>query len=223
MNKRDEKANKWIDISQPLNPDLAHWPGDTPFSYEVTYTKEQTGSVNIGRITTSLHSGTHIDAPFHFINDGPKVLDLDINLYIGPCRLIDVSPHTKIDREVLSRFDLDGVTRLLLRTSIPNNPTVFPEKIPYLTSDSASFLKEKGIRLIGVDVPSVDSLDSKDMEGHHALNQNGIHILENVMLDHVEPGDYELIALPLPLQEADGSPVRAVIRPIRRANDTSNR
>jgi arylformamidase len=214
MKKRDEKSNNWIDISQPLNLDLAHWPGDTPFSYEVTYSKEQTGSVNIGKITTSLHSGTHIDAPFHFRNDGEKVLDLDINLYIGPCRLIDVSPHIRIDREVLSHFDLDGVTRLLLRTSIPNNPTLFPAKVPYLTGDSASFLKENGVQLIGVDVPSVDPLDSKDMEGHHALYKNGIHILENVMLDHVEPGDYELIALPLPLQEADGSPVRAVIRPI---------
>jgi arylformamidase len=214
MKKLDEKANQWIDISQPINSNLAHWPEDTPFSYEVTYSKEQTGTVNIGKITTSLHSGTHVDAPFHFMNNGAKILELDINLYIGPCRLIDVSPHIRIDREVLSHFNLDDVTRLLLKTSIPNNPTLFPESIPFITSDSAAFLKEKGIKLIGVDVPSVDPLDSKEMEGHHALYKNGIHILENVMLDHVKPGDYELIALPLPLQDADGSPVRAVIRPL---------
>jgi arylformamidase len=214
MKKHDEKPNQWIDISQPLNRDLAHWPGDTPFSYEETYTKEQTGSVNIGKITTSLHSGTHVDAPFHFMNNGAKISELDINLYIGPCRIIDVSSHMRIDREVLSQFNLDGITRLLLKTSVPNNPTLFPENIPFITSDSAAFFKEKGIRLIGVDVPSVDPLDSKEMEGHHALYHNGIHILENVMLDHVKPGDYDLIALPLPLEDADGSPVRAVIRPI---------
>nr|WP_209121412.1 arylformamidase [Alkalihalobacillus sp. BA299] len=205
---------KWIDISQPLTETIAHWPEDTPFSYEVSYTKEQTGSVNIGQITTSVHIGTHIDAPFHFKNDGTKVLDLDINVYIGPCRIIDVSSYMKIDEDVLAQYDLDGVTRLLLKTSIPNNPSLFPKEIPYLTKGSVGFLKEKGIILIGVDVPSVDPLDSKELEGHHALYDHGIHILENVMLDHIDPGDYELIALPLPLKEADGSPVRAVVRPL---------
>ncbi|MFC0272928.1 arylformamidase [Metabacillus herbersteinensis] len=211
--KTTNKDN-WIDISQPLNSTVGHWPGDTPFSYEVAFSKEQTGSVNIGKITTSLHTGTHIDAPFHFIDNGPKVLDLDINLFIGPARVIDVSQYEKIDRESLSNFDLEGVTRLLLRTALPNNAEVFPDKIPHLTADSASFLHEKGIRLIGIDAPSVDPLDSKDMETHHALFLHGINILENIMLDSVTPGDYELIALPLPIQEADGSPVRAVIKPI---------
>ncbi len=204
--------NPWIDISQPLTNDLAHWPGDTPFSYQVTYTKEQTGSVNIGQITTSVHSGTHVDAPFHFMNDGQRILDLDINLYIGPCRMIDVSSASAIDAVTLKTFDLDGVTRVLIRTSIPNNPTTFPEEIPFVTPCGAVYLAEKGVKLIGVDVPSVDKLDSKDLEGHHALYENGIHILENVMLDQIEPGDYELIALPLALKEADGSPVRAVVR-----------
>jgi arylformamidase len=204
--------NNWIDISQPLTNKLAHWPGDTPFSYEVSYTKEQTGSVNIGKISTSVHIGTHVDAPFHFINDGKGILDLDINLFIGECRMIDVASASKIDQETLKNFDLEGVTRLLIRTALPNNPNLFPEKIPYITRCAASYLKEKGIKLIGVDVPSVDQLDSKELEGHHALYEHGIQILENVMLDHIEPGDYELIALPLAIQGADGSPVRAVVR-----------
>jgi len=204
----------WIDISQPLHDNTAHWPGDTPFSYGLAYTKEQTGSVNIGRMTTSLHSGTHVDAPFHFDENGQKILDLEIDIFIGRARIIDVSHCEKVGRAELEPFDLDGVTRLLLRTSVPNNPEKFPERIPYLCEDLGPFLKEKGIRLIGVDVPSVDPLDSKDMAAHHSLHKNGVHILENVMLDHVEPGDYELIALPLPLRDADGSPVRVVIRPI---------
>jgi arylformamidase len=204
----------WIDISQPLSSDIAHWPGDTPFSYQTAFTKEQTGSVNIGRITTSLHTGTHVDAPFHFNEEGEKIIDLDIELYIGAARVIDVSGYDRVDAEVLRGFDLEGVERVLLKTAVPNNPEVFPERISELASGMADYLGSKGVRLLGVDVPSVDPLDSKDMETHHALYRNGIHILENIMLDDVEEGNYELIALPLPIKEADGSPVRAVIRPI---------
>ncbi|MGY6209173.1 arylformamidase [Cytobacillus firmus] len=204
----------WVDISQPLTNSIAHWPGDTPFSYETAFTKEQTGSVNIGRITTSLHTGTHVDAPFHFNDEGEKILDLDIELYIGPARVIDVSGYEKVDSEVLKKFDLEGTERVLLRTSVPNDSEVFPNRIPELTADMADYLGSKGVRLLGVDVPSVDQLDSKEMETHHALYRNGIHILENIMLDEVEEGTYELIALPLPIKDGDGSPVRAVIRPI---------
>lgn len=204
----------WIDISQPLTNSIAHWPGDTPFSYETAFTKEQTGSVNIGRITTSLHTGTHVDAPFHFNDEGEKILDLDIELYIGPARVIDVSGYEKVDSEVLKKFDLEGTERVLLRTSVPNDSEVFPNRIPELTADMADYLGGKRVRLLGVDVPSVDQLDSKEMETHHALYRNGIHILENIMLDEVEEGNYELIALPLPIKDGDGSPVRAVIRPI---------
>lgn len=204
----------WIDISQPLTNSIAHWPGDTPFSYETAFSKEQTGSVNIGRITTSLHTGTHVDAPFHFNDEGEKILDLDIELYIGPARVIDVSGYEKVNSEVLKQFDLEDTERVLLRTSVPNDSEVFPNRIPELTADMADYLGSKGVRLLGVDVPSVDQLDSKEMETHHALYRNGIHILENIMLDEVEEGNYELIALPLPIKDGDGSPVRAVIRPI---------
>ncbi|WP_100371721.1 arylformamidase [Bacillus sp. FJAT-45037] len=205
---------KWIDISQPLDDQLAHWPGDTPFSYVTEYTKENTGSVNIGKITTSLHSGTHIDAPFHFDNQGARTLDLDINRYIGHARVIDGSSYSMLDEAMFSQFDLKGVTRLLVKTSIPNNPTQFPPDFPTVTSCGANYLHEVGIQLLGVDVPSVDHPDSKELTGHHALYQHNIAILENTMLDHVPKGDYELIALPLPIRKGDGSPVRAVIRPL---------
>ncbi|MGW5955456.1 arylformamidase [Bacillus mycoides] len=208
------KTSQWIDISQPLNNDIATWPGDTPFSYEVSWSKEDSGSVNVGKLTMSIHTGTHIDAPFHFDNDGKKVLDLDIHVYVGAARVIDVSGLESIGKKELERFKLEGVERLLLRTSSHGKAQEFPEKIPYLRADIADFLSSKGIRLIGVDVPSVDPLDDKELAAHHQLFKHGIHILENVVLDHVVDGDYELIALPLALTDADGSPVRAVIRPI---------
>ena len=204
----------WIDVSQPLSSRIAHWPGDTPFSYETAFTKEQTGSVNIGRILTSLHTGTHVDAPFHFSNEGGRILDLDIEVFIGPARVVDVSSYERVDVSVLRKLDLDKTERVLLKTAVPNNPEVFPQKVPLLAPDMADYLGSIGVRLLGVDVPSVDPTDSKDMEMHHALYRNGIHILENIMLDNVEDGDYELIALPLPIKDGDGSPVRAVIRPI---------
>ncbi|PGO23507.1 arylformamidase [Bacillus cereus] len=208
------KTSQWIDISQPLNNDIATWPGDTPFSYEVSWSKENSGSVNVGKLTMSIHTGTHIDAPFHFDNDGKKVLDLDIDVYVGTTRVIDVSGLESIGKKEVESFNLEGVERLLLRTSSHGKANEFPDVIPHLRADIAPFLSEKGIRLIGVDVPSVDPLDDKELAAHHQLFKHGIHILENVVLDYIVEGDYELIALPLALTDADGSPVRAVIRPI---------
>jgi len=203
---------KLIDISRPLQTGVPTWPNDTAFSYEVSWSKEQSGSVNVGKLTMSIHTGTHMDAPFHFDNDGKKVIDLDLEVFCGPARVIDVSGKSSVGADDLAAYDLDGVKRLLLRTKSWVNPDVFPEEITFLGADLPPFLAEKGIRLIGVDVPSVDPLNSKELSAHHGLHLHHIHILEGIVLDHVEPGDYELIALPLPLVEADGSPVRAVLR-----------
>ncbi|MCD7035668.1 arylformamidase [Metabacillus sp. GX 13764] len=208
-------TGKWIDISQPLSKEIAHWAGDTPFSYETAFTKEKTGSVNIGKITTSLHTGTHVDAPFHFLNEALTIDELDISLFIGRARVIDVSGFPEISRKTLEEFQLQGAERLLLKTAVPNKPETFPDSLVPIQEDCAAYLEQQGIFLIGVDVPSVDNPDSKDMTAHHALHAHGVHILENIMLDHVEEGDYELIALPLRIKGADGSPVRAVLRKIQ--------
>ncbi|WP_106494620.1 arylformamidase [Lentibacillus sp. Marseille-P4043] len=205
----------WMDISQPLTKQIAHWPGDTPFSYDLTYSKTETGSVNIGQITTSVHTGTHIDAPYHFDDNGTTVDQLDVNLYVGKAVVLDVSHVDTITPEVLQTYEWDdGITRVLLKTNLSNNPARFPESMPALDPEIAIFLHEKGVKLLGVDMPSVDAPDSKELDTHHALHKNGVHILENIMLDNVTPGIYELIALPLAIHGADGSPVRAVIKPV---------
>lgn len=205
---------QWIDISQPLTNDMACFPGDTPFTYSLTYTKEQSGSANIGQMTASLHNGTHIDAPFHYDAEGKTIDQLNLDRYIGDATVVDISHTDKITAEVLRAFNLQNVSRLLLRTSLPNNPKRFPEQMPELDPDIAGFLQEKGVQLLGVDMPSVDAADSKDLATHHALYSCNINILENLMLDDVEEGIYELIALPLAIHGADGSPVRAVLRAI---------
>jgi arylformamidase len=171
------------------------------------------GSVNVGKLTMSTHTGTHVDAPFHFDVTGHKVIELDIEVFVGPARVIDVSSHTSVGAEELAAYDLEGVKRLLLRTRSASDPTVFPDTITYIRPDAATFLHEKGLRLLGVDVPSVDPLDSKELAAHHELFKCGIYILENVVLNQIQPGDYELIAVPLALRDADASPVRALLRP----------
>ncbi|MDR7077115.1 arylformamidase [Neobacillus niacini] len=203
---------KIIDISRRLENGMPVWPGDTPFHYEVSWTKAESGSANVGSLSMSTHTGTHVDAPFHFDDNGKRIIELDLDLYIGPVRVLDMTGKEAIGTKDLEHLDLEGFKRVLFRTLSWQNSAEFPEKIPHLEAALGPFLAEKGIRLIGVDVPSVDPIDSKDLDAHHSLNNNGIHILESVQLDEVEPGDYELIALPLPLAEGDGSPVRAILR-----------
>lgn len=204
----------WIDISQPFSNKIGTWPGDTPFQFDIAYSKEQTGSVNIGRFTTSVHTGTHADAPFHFDNAAPTIEQLDVNIYIGRAKVIDVIGLEAIGKEELLSFELDGVERLLLKTSAKICVEQFPSKIPVLKANIGAFLQKKGIFLIGVDHPSVDALDDQELPAHHALYRHGVHILENLLLHNVEPGDYEMIALPLKIIGADGSPVRAVLKKI---------
>ena len=201
-----------IDISQPLKRGVPVWPGDTEFSFELAWTKEESGSVNVGRIAMSTHTGTHIDAPFHFEDDGSKVIELDPTVYVGPARLIDLPEVKSIGAEDLKGHVPEGISRVLIRTGSWRDRNRFPENITYLRPDAAPFLADRGVRLVGVDVPSVDPIDSKVLRAHHALHACGVHILEGLVLDKVEPGDYELLSLPLPLQGSDGSPVRAILR-----------
>jgi arylformamidase len=202
----------WIDISQRLDDNVAVWPGDTPFSYKVNWSKEESGSVNVGQINMSIHTGTHIDAPFHFDDDGKRVIDLDLDLYMGNARVIHLPNKASIGVGEFSNIDLQGVTRLLIRTDAWKDRSVFPQTIPHIQPELAAYLSEHGVRLLGLDLPSVDPLDSKELSAHHELADHGIHILEGLVLDGIEPGNYELAALPLPLVEADGSPVRAVLK-----------
>ncbi|WP_114571361.1 arylformamidase [Exiguobacterium flavidum] len=205
---------KWIDVSQPLDATITTWPGDTTFSYEVVWPKSESGSVNVGKVTMSLHTGTHIDAPFHFDDAGKRVLALDPDVYIGKAKVVHLPGLQVIDAGALEGIDLTGVSRLLIKTDAWPDLKTFPKSIPPVTRDLAEHLGRHDVVLLGLDLPSVDAIDSKEMDAHHALAENGVHILEGVVLKDIAPGDYELIAVPLPLTEGDGSPVRALLRPI---------
>lgn len=202
----------WINISQPLHAEIPVWPGDTPFSYNLTWDKKENGVVNVGQITMSTHTGTHLDAPFHFTDTGLAIDQLDLNLFVGPAQIVHL-PYRVIDVACVEKVLDASIDRLLICTGSWGERTSFPTKYTYIDPDLGPFLKHRGIKLLGVDTPSVDELESKDLLAHHSLEQNHIFILEGLVLDNIKPGIYDLIALPLFIVGADGSPVRAIIRP----------
>lgn len=213
----------WIDISIELSSNVAEWPGDTPFRLETPVTKEMSGSVNIGKITTSTHIGTHVDAPFHFDNDGQTIESLDVNRYIGDATIIELTRDQTQNNQItitdLQSHEIRG-TILLIKTTAAKDKTVFPSEVPTLTLEAVTYLNEIGIKLFGIDVPSVDLVDSKTLNIHHALHKNDIMIIENVVLDKTPSGYYDFIGLPLKIKGADGSPVRAVVRRKEHLNES---
>ena len=144
-------------------------------------------------------------------NNGPGILD-QAGLYCGAAVLADVSGRAVIEVEDIRHLDLHASPRLLLRTGGWADTTQFPPRIPVIAPDVPDYLGSRGVVLLGLDVPSVDSIESKTLPNHHALGRNGIAILESLALQGVPEGVYELIALPLPFTGADGSPVRAILR-----------
>lgn len=199
------------DITLQMQSALANWPGDIPFSQTVQMEIEKGDSVNLSSIQLSLHTGTHADAPFHYDPTGKKIAEVNLSCYLGTAVVIDVSGLEIIPKEALLPH-LVEVKRVLLRTNAWQDHTQFPENIPVLAPGVPDLLGEQGVLLLGLDVPSVDALDSKTLPNHHALGRNGVMIIESLDLRGVPEGTYELIALPLRLVEGDGSPIRAVLR-----------
>lgn len=200
------------DITFPLHAGLPVWPGDTPYTYTLNWKMAEGASVNLGNIAATVHAGTHADAPFHFRQDGLTVAELELETYIGPAVVIDVRNHETIAIADIVKFSLSETPRVLFQTGANLDFSQFPTRFPVMDANVPAFLHEQGVVLVGFDAPSVDPFDSKDLPNHHALDSFGIRILESLYLEEVPPGRYELIALPLRLLGADGSPVRAILR-----------
>lgn len=210
---RDEAGRRLYDISQPLRADLPVWPGDTPLRLERTWVLEGDCPVNVSRLTLSTHSGAHADAPLHFDPTGVAIDAVDLVPYLGPAQLLSVTegPERIAADEVLPRL-APGTRRVLLRTfdAFPHDawPTHFRTPSP----DLVEALGAAGIRLLGIDGPSLDPQDAKDLVSHQALGRWRMAVLEGLVFDDVPDGTYELIAPPLRLSGADASPVRALLR-----------
>lgn len=202
-----------LDISMPVTPRTATWPGDAPFSCGWTATKEDSGSVNVGWARASPHVGTHVDAPFHYDDAGARVGGMALDAFVGPCLVVDARGEESLDERLLRGLDLRLAPRVLFRTREGRvDPERFHDAFPLLTPRALDVLRREGVRLVGIDAPSYDAVDSKDLPIHHALGAGGIVNVENLVLDDVEAGAYELFAAPVRWDEMDAAPLRAVLR-----------
>ena len=208
------------DISRTLTNDFAEWPGDQPFRFRLSNDMAKGASVNVGAITMSVHNGTHADARFHFDTNGDSIEKAPLDAYVGRATIVDLLQAFLQSKEkhLITLEDLRpyaeqiaATSRLLIKTGRWSDSTIFPNKIPVIAADVPAWLQKNGVRLLGVDLPSMDEIDSKSLQNHHALARAGIAIIESLDLSDVASGIYNFAALPLKIADADGAPVRAIL------------
>ncbi|WP_431820323.1 arylformamidase [Burkholderia sp. F1] len=201
------------DISPPVDPATPVWPGDTPVTVERVWRMEAGSPVNVARLTLSPHTGAHTDAPLHYDADGAPIGAVPLDAYLGPCRVIHCVGASPVVTPADVAAALDAVPpRVLLRTYAHAPVAQWDADFCAVAPDTIDLLAEHGVKLIGIDTPSLDPQESKTMDAHRRIRAHRMAILEGIVLDAVPAGDYELIALPLKLATLDASPVRAVLR-----------
>jgi arylformamidase len=201
------------DISQTLGPRLPVWPGDTSFEVGRRWAQGADSPVTVSWFRTTVHSGAHADAPLHYSPAGASAAEVPLDAYIGPCRLIDArGMGTAITADFVARAVVDPPPRVLFRTWDAFPHTAWRSDFTSLEAAAIGALAALGVRLVGIDSPSLDPEESKAMAAHQAVLAADMRVLEGLVLDDVPAGDYELIALPLKLEGLDASPVRAVLR-----------
>jgi len=205
------------DISVPVTPGTPVFPGDTPYQQQWSAQIGPGCPVNVGAITMSPHVGTHADAPLHYDPAGEATGALDLTPYLGPCRVIHAMGCGPLVQwqHIAHAIDAPAAplpARVLVRTYARMPVDRWDDALPAFAPDTIERLADRGVLLVGIDSASVDPADSKTLDSHQVLRQRGLRVLENLVLDEVPEGDYELIALPLKWLQADASPVRAVLR-----------
>lgn len=207
-------AHPWIDVSLPIDGRSIAWAGIAPPSLTREASIADGDAVTVGRLALCLHTGTHADAPGHVDAGGAGIEAMPLAAYIGPARLVRLDGDGPVDRARLAARGIGArpPVRLLVATGAPYDGRAFPARVPAVDPGAARWLAASGVRLLGVDVPSVDPLDSKALEAHHALLGAGVAVLENLALRDLPEGRYDLVALPLRIVGGDASPVRAVVR-----------
>ena len=200
------------DISPPISPATPAFPGDTTYQQRWTAQIGPGCPVNISAITMSPHLGAHADAPLHYGRDAAPIGAVDLDPFLGRCRVIHaIGKGPLITRAHLQHAVADLPPRVLVRTA-SKAPIEWSPDFSAFAPDTIAWLASLGVKLVGIDAQSVDPADSKTLDSHMQLLAHDVRVLENLVLDDVDAGDYELIALPLKLIEACASPVRAVLR-----------
>lgn len=201
------------DISPPVQPGSPVFPGDTAYSQHWAATISPGCPVNVSAITTTPHAGAHADAPLHYDPQGLAIGAMPLDAYLGPCRVIHaIGRRPLVGWDDIAHALTDLPPRVLVRTYDRQPQDRFDDALAGFEPGCLERLADAGVRLVGTDSASVDPAASKDLPAHQVLRRRGLAVLENLLLDEVPEGDYELIALPLKLMTADASPVRAVLR-----------
>jgi arylformamidase len=207
-------SRKLWDISPPVHQGSPVFPGDARYEQRWAATIAPGCPVNVSTITLSPHTGAHADAPLHYDSDGASVGTLDLSPYVGPCRVIHaIGVGPLVQWQHLSHaIDSQLPPRVLVRTYERMPVDAWDGALAAYAPATIERLADLGVTLVGIDTASIDPADSKSLDSHQVIRRRGLRVLENLVLDDVAEGDYELIALPLKLITADASPVRAVLR-----------
>ena len=201
------------DISQTLRPGLPVWPGDTAFSSAQRWVQDDGSPVTVSHFATTVHAGTHADAPLHYDPAGSDAAAVPLAAYIGQCRVVDArAAGALIGADFVAARLTGPPPRVLFRTFERFPADAWPDDFTTIAAEAIAALAARGVILVGIDSPSLDPEDSKTMDAHRAVLAADMRVLEGLVLDDVPEGDYELIALPLKLAGLDASPVRAVLR-----------
>ncbi len=203
------------DISVKINKDLPVWPGSPGLQIDRLLDMEKGDEATVSLIHMEAHTGTHIDAPLHFVKGGKTITDIPLDKLIGDCLLVQIENCLSIGPLQLEKIPLDGVKKLLIKTDNQNiwknSPTSFDESFAALSAEGAAYLVKKGIELVGIDYLSIQRFHDST-ETHTILLENEVVILETLDLSRVTPGQYELLCLPLKIEGLEGCPVRAILR-----------
>lgn len=207
---------KMYDITVPISNTMPVWPGDPQVLVERTKSIGKGNSCNLTSIAMGVHCGTHIDAPLHFIDRGGAVDAIPLEVLNGPCRVVESEAKPLIEKRHIEKLGLGGCQRILFKTENSelwkNHAASFNEGFTALGLSAAEYLVEIGVSLVGIDYLSIESFHAeKEHPVHKMLLKNNVVILESVDLSGVQPGEYELVCLPLKIAGAEGAPVRAIL------------
>jgi arylformamidase len=203
----------YYDISVPIHTSMPVYEGDPPVEVTLLLSIEKGDQANVSRLLMGAHTGTHVDAPRHFVQGAATVDEIPLEILIGSVRVIDVPSVGAITAEVVAGMDLESAERVLFKTSNSElwRQNGFRKDFVYITGDAAEYLIEAGVKLVGIDYLSVEEFGSPQANAHLALLRAGTVILEGINLSEVLPGNYKLICLPLLIKGCDGAPCRAVL------------
>jgi len=209
----------WIDISVPLHNGMVAWPGDAPFERTSTLEIANGDECNLSQIASTAHIGTHMDAPGHYLEGAAGIDTMPLSASIGKARVIEIRDPEAIQTSELEPHRLVKGERVLFKTRNSEHcwkTDHFQKNYIYIAPEAAHYMAERGIQTVGVDYLSVGGFESGGPETHRILLHAGIWIIEGLILEHVEPGEYELVCLPLKIIGGDGAPARAILRKLVR-------